>query len=128
MPTPVIASTVAQNMPATQPISADGVSFSIYEWQGSGPALLHVHHQDDEAWHVLEGTMRFRFADQEVEVGAGSTVFVPAGVAHTYTADDARYLIILPPRLRALIEELHQTPDPQAHPALYRKYESALLE
>lgn len=36
-------------------------------------------------------------------------------------------LIILTPRLRPLIAELHQTPDPQARPALYRKYESELL-
>jgi hypothetical protein len=40
---------------------ATGQSFAIREWHGSGPAALHVHHVDDEAWHVLEGTLRFRF-------------------------------------------------------------------
>jgi mannose-6-phosphate isomerase-like protein (cupin superfamily) len=68
--------------------------------------LLHVHHEDDEAWHVLEGRLRFRFADRVVEATAGATVFVPAGVAHTYEAIDARYLIILTLRLAALIDEL----------------------
>jgi hypothetical protein len=43
---------------------------------------------------------------------AGSTVFVPAGVAHTNEAmEGSRYLIILTPRLGALIAELQETPD-----------------
>src|SRR5690348_10866227 len=75
--------------------AATGSSFSVKEWRGSGPATLHVHHADDEAWHVLEGMLHFRFADGEVDVPAGGTVFVPAGIAHTYWATDARYLIVL---------------------------------
>jgi mannose-6-phosphate isomerase-like protein (cupin superfamily) len=101
----------------------------IKEWRGSGPTTLHVHHADDEAWHVLEGTLHFRFADREVDVPTGGTVFVPAGVAHTYHATDARYLIVLTPRLDALIRDLQTIRDPAAaHPAIYRKYESSLLE
>jgi mannose-6-phosphate isomerase-like protein (cupin superfamily) len=109
-------------------VAAAGSSFSIREWRGSGPAALHVHHADDEAWHVLEGMLRFRFADGEVEVAAGGTMFVPAGVAHTYEAVGARYLVVLTPRLDALIRELQTTPDPAAQAAVYRKYESTLLE
>src|SRR5579859_4068478 len=97
-------------------IVANGRSFSVYEWRGSGPAYLHVHYADDEAWHVLEGTLRFRFSDRTVEVVAGSTVFVPAGVPHTYEAiGSARYLIILTPRLNDLIAELQRTPDLEKH-------------
>ena len=40
--------------------SASGISFGIHEWRGSGPVMLHVHHSDDEAWHVLEGQLMFR--------------------------------------------------------------------
>jgi quercetin dioxygenase-like cupin family protein len=108
--------------------SAAGDSFVIHEWGGSGPATLHVHHADDEAWHVLAGTLRFRFVDRTVDIGTGQTVFVPAGVAHTYEAIDARYLIILTPRLDALIRELQQTKDRSAHAAVHRKHESELLE
>lgn len=108
--------------------AAAGTSLVIREWRGSGPATLHVHHTDDEAWHVLEGSLHFRFADREVDAPAGSSVFVPAGVAHTYQAQDARYLIVLTPRLDALIAELQSTPDRAAHPAVYRKYDSTLLE
>jgi len=104
------------------------MSFSVQEWRGSGPATLHVHHSDDEAWHVLDGVLRFRFADRIVDVGAGETVFVPAGVAHTYTAIDARYLIILTPRLATLIQELQTTPDRSRHSAIYKAHDSELLE
>src|SRR5205809_1999836 len=97
--------------PSAQRVMAPGASFSIREWRGSGPAALHVHHQDDEAWHVLEGTLTFRFADRELAAPAGSTVFVPAGLPHTFQAHDARYLIIMTPRLAALIAELQSAGD-----------------
>lgn len=108
--------------------AAIGQSFSVHEWRGSGPPYLHVHHADDEAWHVLEGTLRFKFADREVEAIAGTTVFVPAGVAHTYWADDpARYLIVLTPRLRALISDLMGASGPDEHPEIMRRYESEIV-
>ena len=126
MPEPTI---IAQPDPAgTQRFSATGGSFCIREWRGSGPATLHVHHADDEAWHVLEGTLRFRFAGRVSEVAAGGTVFVPAGVAHTYEAVEARYLIVLTPRLVSLIDELQRTPDHSRHAAIYRAHQSELLE
>jgi Cupin domain len=109
-------------------VEIDGESICIHEWRGSGPATLHVHHEDDEAWHVLEGELRFRFGDRVEVAQAGSTVFVPAGVPHTYeTLPGARYLIILTPRLRALIAELQSTARPQ-HPHVYRRHASELLE
>ena len=49
--------------------------FVIVEWSDSGDsgyewiAPLHVHHSDDEAWYVLEGTLRFRIADEVFEAG-----------------------------------------------------------
>ena len=95
----------AEGQPA---IAATGQSFALHEWGGSGPDYLHVHHADDEAWHVLEGTLTFRFRDQTIEASAGTTVFMPAGVAHTYyeAAGPTRYLIIMTPRLRELISAL----------------------
>jgi quercetin dioxygenase-like cupin family protein len=109
--------------------SAAGTSFGIHEWRGSGPATLHVHHADDEAWHVLDGELTFRYANRTETVGPGMTVFVPAGVAHTYTAgDDARYLIILPPRLSALIAALQADNDPAHRHEIYRRFDSEVLE
>ncbi len=109
-------------------LSASGGSFSMHEWRGSGPPALHVHHRDDEAWHVLEGTLRFRFRDRQVDVTAGGSVFVPAGVAHTCEAIDARYLVVLTPRLESLIAALQRAPDRGGDRDIYRRYDSELLE
>ena len=84
-------------------LAVRGASLVIQDWPAEGPASeyapLHVHHADDEAWHVVSGALRFRFAgDQEVIVRAGSTVLVPAGTAHTFGSagtGPSRYVIIL---------------------------------
>jgi mannose-6-phosphate isomerase-like protein (cupin superfamily) len=116
-------------------VAVRGGSLVIQDWPAAGPATeyapLHVHHADDEAWHVISGALRFRFAaDREVVVRAGSSVLVPAGVAHTFGSagvEPSRYIIILPARLDELISELHAA-DPADHAAIYRRYESEMLE
>jgi mannose-6-phosphate isomerase-like protein (cupin superfamily) len=115
-------------------LAVRGANLVIQEWPAEGPASevapLHVHHADDEAWHVVSGALRFRFADREVVVRAGSTVLVPAGVAHTFGnagPGPSRYIIILPARLDELISLLHEA-DRAEHPAIYRRYQSELLE
>ena len=109
--------------------SASGNSFSIHEWRGSGPTILHVHHSDDEAWHVLEGELTFRYADRTETAGPRTTVFVCSGVAHTYSAGaGSRYLIILTPLLSALISALQADRDPAHQHEIYRRFESEVLE
>ena len=110
-------------------IAATGQSFDIHEWSGSGPDYLHVHHSDDEAWHILEGTLTFRFSGRTVEAPTGTTVFVPAGVAHSYyeAAGPTRYLIILTPRLRELIAALQKAPR-QEHDTIMRQFDSEIVE
>jgi hypothetical protein len=77
----------------------------------------------------LEGHLTFRYADRTETAGPGATVFVPAGVAHTYTAaPDARYLIVLTPRLNALIAALQADRDPAHQREIYTRFDSALLE
>lgn len=120
MPEPVISQS---------PVSAAGKSFHVYEWSGSGPDYLHVHHADDEAWYVLEGTLTFRFEDREIKAPSGTTVFVPAGVPHSYFEAEGptRYLIILTPRLNELISTLHAAPYAQ-HRDVLRRFESDVWE
>ncbi|GCE28989.1 hypothetical protein KDA_44730 [Dictyobacter alpinus] len=112
-----------------QPIMATGQSFDVQEWSGSGPDYLHVHYSDDEAWHVLEGILTFRFQDNTVEAPAGTTVFAPAGVAHAYyeASGPTRYLIIMTPRLRELIAALHKAPR-QEHNTIMRQFDSEIVE
>ena len=106
----------------------------IQNWGAAGTAQevapLHVHRADDEAWHVISGALRFRLADREFVASAGSTVLVPAGVAHTFGnagPEPSRYILIVPSRLDELISALHAVA-PDERPAVYRQYESELLE
>ncbi|HEX3269073.1 MAG TPA: cupin domain-containing protein, partial [Ktedonobacterales bacterium] len=109
---------------AGQTIGTVGTQFIIAEWSDPGLppdsppspprpiAPLHVHHEDDEAWYVLEGALAFQLGDQVVEVEAGGAAFAPRGVAHTYwnpRQERARYLLIMTPAIRALIADLHAT-------------------
>ena len=128
MADPIIVSSVHTKTDEQQPMAASGKSFEIHEWSGSGPDYLHVHYADDEAWYVLEGTLTFKFIDKQVEVPAGTTVFVPAGVPYTYfeASGPTRYLIILTPRLRELISELESSPR-APHNAIMRNYKSEIL-
>ena len=130
--------TTESKVPAGRPIfarsghsslSAVGNSLAIHEWTGSGPTYMHVHHADDEAWHILAGALRFTFADGEREAPAGTTVFVPVGVPHAYReTEPSRYLIFLTPRLDQLVAELHSSPDASQLPAILTKYDTELVE
>jgi uncharacterized cupin superfamily protein len=125
---PIIVTGKRSESDGRSPISAMGGSFDIYEWSGSGPDYLHVHYSDDEAWHILEGTLTFKFRDRVEAAPAGTTVFVPAGVAHTYyeAHGPTRYLIILTPRLRELISALHAAPY-QEHKEIMHRFDSEIL-
>jgi mannose-6-phosphate isomerase-like protein (cupin superfamily) len=110
--------------------------FVIVEWTDDGQsewdwiAPLHVHHKDDEAWYVLDGALRFRIADSEVEAGPGSGVFAPRGTPHAYgnarRGQAARYLLVMTPKIRALVQALHE-PGPSDYAAIFRAHDSELL-
>jgi mannose-6-phosphate isomerase-like protein (cupin superfamily) len=113
-------------------------SFVVADWtdQGKHPGMpiapLHLHRSDDEAWYVLSGQLGFRLGEREVVVGAGSGAFVPRGVAHTFwnpSPEPARYLLIMTPRIKELVDELHVAEDrsPAAMDALWAKYDSEML-
>lgn len=116
--------------PGSPPIAAVGSSLVVHEWTQPGPSWLHIHRLDDEAWHVLEGTLRFRFLDGQVDAPAGTTVFVPAGVAHTYSVavEPSRYLIFLTPKIDRLIERLHQLTDRSRLRATLAEFDTELVD
>jgi mannose-6-phosphate isomerase-like protein (cupin superfamily) len=111
--------------------------FVLAEWDDPGGvtsaqypiAGLHVHHEDDEAWYVLEGTLGFRIGDRELVAPAGSAVVVPHGTPHSYWnagPAPARYLLVMPPRLLRLVEALH-VGGQRDHAALFGEHASELL-
>jgi hypothetical protein len=115
--------------PGSAPLNAPGTSLVIREWTEPGPSYLHIHRADDEAWHVLEGSLRFRFVDGTIDAGVGATVFVPAGVAHTYgTLEPCRYLIFLTPKLDRLIASLRELRDVSLLRATLAEFDTVLLE
>ena len=92
-------------------------------------AGLHVHHADDEAWYVLEGTLGFRVGDDEVTAGPGAAVFVPRGTPALVLergCRTCRYVLVMPPRLKALVEALH-APGAGDFAGILREHESELL-
>ena len=125
---------------AGQVIGPTDGAFVLAEWTDGGEtsaerpiAPLHVHHRGDEAWYVLEGTLGFRLGDKEVTAPAGSAVFAPRGVPHTYwnaTGEPARYVIAMTQDIFALIEEIHATTarDAATMRELFERYESELLQ
>jgi mannose-6-phosphate isomerase-like protein (cupin superfamily) len=61
---------------------------------------LHVHHREDEAFWVLEGDVTMRCGDRTFRAGAGSFVFLPRNVPHTFVVEGdapARMLTLLTP-------------------------------
>lgn len=70
----------------------------------------HVHRNEDELSYVLEGTIWARVGDQEVEASAGSYVWKPRGVLHTFWnpgPEPARILeVISPAGFERFFEEL----------------------
>ncbi|MGB0091636.1 MAG: cupin domain-containing protein [Solirubrobacteraceae bacterium] len=48
---------------------------------GQGPPL-HTHANEDEAWYVLEGELRFKLDGELRAAPRGSFVFVPRGTPH----------------------------------------------
>lgn len=64
-----------------------------------GPPL-HVHHECDETYYVLDGTLTVRLGARTIDAAPGSFVLIPRGVAHTFTnrgERPARFLATLSP-------------------------------
>ena len=49
----------------------------------SGPPL-HIHPNAAELFYMLEGTLQMQAGDETFEATAGDTVYIPAGVPHTF--------------------------------------------
>ena len=76
--------------------SADGLScLESTAPHGDSPPL-HVHHTEDELFHVIEGRLRFRVGEAELELAMGETQLAPKGIPHTYRVESnaARWLTV----------------------------------
>ena len=66
--------------------------------RGSG-SPLHVHHNEDEWFYVIEGELTFWVGGDVVIAPAGSFVYGPRDVPHTFivSSDEARFLLVTEP-------------------------------
>ena len=91
--------------------------------QGDSPPL-HVHHDEDEIFHVLEGEVRYRVGDTDRIARAGEILLAPRGVPHTYRVEshEARMLTITRGEFETFIRafgrpaERQGLPDPSGPP------------
>jgi mannose-6-phosphate isomerase-like protein (cupin superfamily) len=131
MPNPAFVTPLADGQ-----IGGADSDFVMVEWADSGDsewewiAPLHVHHADDEAWYVLEGVLRFHVGEEVFEAEPGTAVLAPKGTPHTYgnarKGTPARYVLVMTPRIRALVQALHE-PGASDYPAIFRAHDSELL-
>jgi mannose-6-phosphate isomerase-like protein (cupin superfamily) len=73
-------------------------NYSLVEAGGPAFATPHVHHDREEAFYVLDGTVTFLAGDSTVEAVPGSFLLVPRETMHAFRANgDARLLILHSP-------------------------------
>ena len=110
--------------------------------QGAG-SPLHVHHNEDEWFYVTEGKLTFWVGGQLIEAPAGSFVYGPRDIPHTFTITslEARFLLVAEPAgfenfMRALAEPAQtltlppatsEPPDPERMMALAAQYGIEIL-
>lgn len=66
--------------------------------RGSG-SPLHVHHREDEWFYVIDGELTFWVGGRVISAPAGSFVYGPRDIPHTFTvsSETARYLLVTEP-------------------------------
>ena len=69
-----------------------------YEPRG-GATPLHVHHNEDETFYILEGEVTMFVGDERIDLAAGDYCFGPRGIPHAYLvrSERARMLVTISP-------------------------------
>jgi quercetin dioxygenase-like cupin family protein len=93
---------------------------------------LHVHRREDEWFYVLEGELTFWVGGRVINAPAGSFVYGPPDVPHTFqvTSSEARFLLVAEPAgfdafVRALAGDA--IPDPERLTATAAEYGIEIL-
>lgn len=90
--------------------------------KGAG-SPLHVHHREDEWFYVIEGELMFWVGGKIIVAPAGSFVFGPRDIPHTFlvSSEMARFLLVAEPGgFESFMRELSQpalTPTPPPPPS-----------
>ena len=114
-----------------------------FRWPQGGGSPLHVHHNEDEWFYVIEGELTIWVGGDVVVAPAGSFVWGPRDVPHTFlvTSPEARFLMVTDPApfadfVRAMSEPAQaltlaptsvQPPDPERMTAVAAEYGIEIL-
>jgi quercetin dioxygenase-like cupin family protein len=97
--------------------SADsGGALHLFEQvaEPGGGVPYHVHANEDETFHVLEGSLEFRLAERTFVAGPGTTVHLPRGVAHGVrvvgTTRNRVLIACVPGKIDGMFDELSRLP------------------
>jgi quercetin dioxygenase-like cupin family protein len=99
---------------------------------GGGYPFLHVHRSLEEMFYVVSGEIEYRLGDDRISAGAGSTIFIPPGVAHCFkgigTEPASIVVIYSSPDGLQMVEDLTLAgPDPKKHAEIFERYDSSLV-
>src|SRR5262245_30926370 len=115
-----------------------GGRFSLLEFEqlDNVATPLHVHHEVDEGFLVLEGRFDFRSGGERFDAGPSSFVFLPRGIPHEYSLVGERGRILtffFPAGTEGYFSEVahltgRQRDDPRLMAELAERYGFTLLD
>src|SRR5262245_4699388 len=91
---------------------------------------LHVHHEHDETFYVLEGEVSLHVPGRSVTLRSGEVFFAPRGVPHVYRVESetARWTVVgTPAGFADFVREVSDEPDAVGLPPLGREHDPARL-
>lgn len=71
-----------------------------FRWPEGSGSPLHVHHNEDEWFYVIEGELTLWVGGEVIEAPAGSFVYGPRDIPHTFVVTspgEARFLMVTEP-------------------------------
>jgi quercetin dioxygenase-like cupin family protein len=79
-------------------LRVSSMSAGLYVLSAGGPDPQHPHHED-EMYYVLRGRARFKTTDEDLEISAGSLLFVAAELEHRFydIAEELAVLVFFAP-------------------------------
>ncbi len=108
-----------------------GGAIEAFEHFDVGFPPPHIHHDHDEFFYIIEGSVKLTLGKEEVEAPAGTLAFVPRGMRHSFKPNEgARMLVfVIPAGLEGFFKEMDERlasgqANPAVRAALAGKYDS----
>ena len=98
----------------------DGLSIMQHRMHGGFATPLHVHHDEDETFYVLDGDFRFQADDTVRDASAGDVVHIPHGTTHSFrvlSPEGGRCLTLTRGGFEQMVREASRPPLGRGMPA-----------